>query len=78
MLQTLPQPSMQTRLTASEEFQMHRTPVYYVAWRSRISHPWRSEEFANRFQAHDRYFALLDRGAEAYVEKRAPAEVHSR
>ena len=35
--------------------------------------PWRSEEFSSRFQAHSRYFVLLERGLEAFLEKRQPA-----
>jgi hypothetical protein len=48
-----------------------RTHVYYLLWRTRRSHPWHSEEFDNRNQAHHRYFALIQQGAEAYLEKRA-------
>lgn len=69
MIQTLPQPPMQSRLAAERT----ESPVYSVAWRIRKSHPWRSEEFSSRFQAHGRYFALVERGWEAYVEKRQPA-----
>ena len=74
MLQTLPQHSMQSRLATIVESLPSHCPIYYVAWRSRASHPWRSEEFTCRFQAHCRYFTLLDRGAEAFVEKRQPLE----
>jgi hypothetical protein len=68
VIQTLPQPPLTKQLAANETSSL----VYYVAWRSRKNHPWRSEEFTSRFQAHCRYFALLDRGAEAYVENRQP------
>ena len=44
--------------------------IYYVLWRSRPNHPWRSEELFNRFEAHNKYFALIQRGYEAYMEKR--------
>lgn len=66
MLQTLPQPPLPSRI-AAEEIQFL---VYSVAWRIRKSHPWRSEEFSSRFQAHSRYFGLLERGLEAYLERR--------
>jgi hypothetical protein len=45
--------------------------VYYLAWRLRPSHPWHSEEFINRFDAHSRYLQLQSRGYEAYLEPRA-------
>jgi len=45
--------------------------VYYIVWRSRPSHPWHSEELFNRIEAHRRYFALLERGVEAYLERRS-------
>lgn len=44
--------------------------VYYLAWRLRPTHPWSSEEFATRMAAHQRYFALIERGIEAYLERR--------
>jgi len=47
-----------------------RPQAYYLLWRMRASHPWHSEEFDNRNQAHLHYFALIQRGAEAYLEKR--------
>ena len=47
-----------------------RPQAYYLVWRTRPSHPWHSEEFDNRNQAHHRYFSLIQRGAEAYLEKR--------
>ena len=69
MIQTLPQPPLPSRLAAEET----ESPIYYLAWRVRKGHPWRSEEFTSRFQAHSRYFSLLDRGVEAFLEKRQPA-----
>lgn len=54
-----PQLSRETKLT-----------VYYVAWRLRSTHPWNSEEFFNRFEAQDKYFSLIERGIEAYLETR--------
>ena len=69
MLRTLPQPTQPSLLTAKEA----ESPLYYVAWRIRKHHPWQSEEFDNRFQAQSRYFALLERGLEAYWERRQPA-----
>jgi hypothetical protein len=69
MLQPLPQPPQPSPIAAKEA----ETPVYYVAWRIHKHHPWRSEEFGSRFEAHGRYFALLERGLEAYWEKRQPA-----
>ena len=47
--------------------------VYYVLWRSRPSHPWHSEELFTRIDAHNKYFSLLQRGYEAYLEKRQRA-----
>lgn len=47
-----------------------KTTVYYLAWRARRNHPWRSEEFESRFEAHNRYLSLLERGVEAYLETR--------
>lgn len=47
-----------------------RSTVYYLVWRIRPSQPWRSEEFENRFDAHQRYFTLIERGVEAYLESR--------
>lgn len=68
MLQTLRQP-LPSPLAAEEA----KLPIYFVAWRIRKHHPWRSEEFHSRFEAHSRYFALLERGLEAYWEKRQSA-----
>lgn len=45
--------------------------VYYIVWRSRPSQPWQSEELLTRIEAHRRYFALLERGVEAYLERRS-------
>lgn len=59
MLKSLPQTPLPSRVA-----------VYYIAWRIRQNHPWRSEEFTRRTLAYYRYFALLDRGAEAFLEKR--------
>ena len=44
--------------------------VYYLAWRLRSTHPWSSEEFETRMAAYQRYFALIERGIEAYLERR--------
>jgi hypothetical protein len=66
MLQPLPQPPLPSPIAAKEA----EPPVYYVAWRIHKHHPWRSEEFGSRFEAHSRYFALLERGLEPYWEKR--------
>ena len=44
--------------------------VYYLLWRPRANRPWQSEELFNRFDAHNRYFELIERGFEAYLEKR--------
>ena len=44
--------------------------IYYIAWRLKPSHPWRSEEFFSRFDAHCEYFARLQRGMEVYLEVR--------
>jgi hypothetical protein len=43
---------------------------YYLLWRTGWSHPWRSEEIDSRNEAHARYFALIERGYEAYLERR--------
>ena len=45
-------------------------PIYYLLWRTRPSLPWRSEEVESRSAAHRRYFALLERGVEVYLERR--------
>jgi len=47
--------------------------IYYLVWRLRPSRPWRSEEFDTRSAAHSRYFALLERDVEAYLERRQRA-----
>jgi hypothetical protein len=44
--------------------------VYYLLWRPRPSQPWQSEEHFSRSDAHNRYFSLVQRGYEAYLEKR--------
>ena len=69
VFQPLPQPPLPSPLAAEDV----ESPIYYLAWRIRKHHPWRSEEFKSRFQAHSRYFSLLERGVEAYLEKRQPA-----
>jgi hypothetical protein len=45
-------------------------PIYYLLWRARPSLPWHSEEVESRPAAHRRYFALLERGVEVYLERR--------
>ena len=57
-------------LSASRHAAGPQTPVYYLAWRTRRSLPWLSEEFQTRSEAHARYQALIERGAEAYLETR--------
>jgi len=49
-----------------------QTTVYYLVWRLRPNHPWHSEELFNRIDAHNRYFTLIQRGIEAYLERRQP------
>jgi hypothetical protein len=49
------------------------TLVYYLVWRTRPNHPWHSEELYNRIDAHRRYLSLIERGVEAYLERRRPA-----
>jgi len=44
--------------------------VYYLLWRPRPSYPWQSEEHFNRIDAHNKYFSLIQRGYEAYLERR--------
>ena len=44
--------------------------IYYLAWRPKPSHPWQSDEFYSRFDAHCEYFARLQRGMEVYLEVR--------
>jgi hypothetical protein len=51
------------------------TTVYYLVWRNRPSHPWHSEELFNRIDAHKRYLSLIERGTEAYLERRTAAEL---
>ena len=52
-----------------------QTTVYYLVWRTRPNHPWHSEELFNRIDAHKRYLALIERGVEAYLERRKPADL---
>ena len=59
-------PFLSPRRRASAE----RQAIYYLVWRSRANHPWHSEEYFTRIEAHKRYFTLLDRGSEAYLECR--------
>ena len=49
-----------------------QTTVYYLVWRTRPNHPWHSEELYSRIDAHNRYLALIQRGVEAYLERRRP------
>jgi hypothetical protein len=44
--------------------------VYYLLWRTRAMQSWHSEEFDRRLPAHERYLALIERGVEAYLERR--------
>lgn len=44
--------------------------VYLLLWRPPAAQAWRSEEFSNRTEAHQRYFTLIERGAEAFLERR--------
>jgi len=46
------------------------TTLYHLNWRPRASQPWQTEEYANRFEAHCKYFALLARGVEVSLEIR--------
>lgn len=50
-------------------------PIYYLLWRARPSLPWHSEEVESRSTAHRRYFALLERGVEVYLERRWKAHL---
>ena len=52
-----------------------QTTVYYLVWRTLPNHPWFSEELFNRIEAHRRYLTLIERGAEAYLERRKPASL---
>ena len=67
MIESLPQPPIAQTLASSDD---PKTTVYYLAWRARRNHPWRSEEFESRLEAHRRYLSLLERGVEAYLERR--------
>jgi hypothetical protein len=44
--------------------------IYYLCWRLKANHPWFSEEFFNRFDAHSEYFDRMQRGMEVYLEVR--------
>ncbi len=44
--------------------------VYYLRWRTRAMQSWHSEEFDRRLAAHERYLALIERGVDAYLERR--------
>jgi hypothetical protein len=48
-------------------------PIYFLLWRTRPNYPWHSEELLNRAEAHNKYFSLIERGYEAYLERRRPA-----
>lgn len=61
---------MFTKVRLTDSALSNAQPIYYVLWRSRPNHPWRSEELGNRFEAHNKYFSLIQRGYEAYMEKR--------
>lgn len=57
--------------TGSREPQDDRpTTIYYVCWRLKPNHPWHSQEYYNRFEAHCSYFAQMQRGMEVYLEVR--------
>lgn len=47
--------------------------VYYLAFRLHSTHPWRSQEFCNRYEAQNRYKTLKHDGYEAYLESRRRA-----
>ncbi|ADB16004.1 hypothetical protein Psta_1327 [Pirellula staleyi DSM 6068] len=49
--------------------------VYYLAWRLRPHHAWRSEEFEIRAKAYERYFSLIERGYDAVLEVRSRSAV---
>jgi hypothetical protein len=49
-----------------------QTTVYNLVWRVRQSQHWHSEELFNRIEAHNRYLTLIQRGIEAYLERRQP------
>lgn len=46
---------------------------YSLFWRARPNHPWHSHEFDSRERAYHRYFALIERGVEAYLQRRRPS-----
>jgi hypothetical protein len=45
---------------------------YYLFWRKHPGHPWHSFYFETRDGAYRRYFFLIERGIEAYLERRRP------
>jgi hypothetical protein len=64
---------MRRAVSPSQEGGAVAPVVYYLVWRSHSNHPWHSEELFNRIEAHNKYFSLIQRGYEAYLQKRQPA-----
>lgn len=48
--------------------------IYYIAWKLRPHHAWRSEEYTVRGAAYERYFNLIERGYEALLEVRSRSQ----
>jgi hypothetical protein len=61
--------------TVTQAAQQQDASEYCLFWRSRPGHPWRSLRFASRASAYRRYFFLIERGIEAYLERRRPRAV---
>ncbi len=59
-----------TTSAASEQPVGRPVSIYYVCWRLKPNHPWHSQEYFNRFDAHCSYFAQMQRGMEVYLEVR--------
>ena len=66
MPSTVSQPPFQFDPTASQA----GSRVYYLLWRPRSNQPWQSEEHFSRIEAHNKYFSLMQRGYEVYLERR--------
>lgn len=62
--------SLVTKASERVEANPAQAMVYLLLWRPRAAQAWRSEEFTSRTQAHQRYFTLIERGVQAFLERR--------
>jgi len=66
MPSTVSSPPVQFDPTASQT----GSRVYYLLWRPRPNQAWHSEELLSRIDAHNKYFSLMQRGYEVYLQLR--------